>query len=57
MILNTVETGEGPPLVLLHGLMGAAQNWGGIARRLGQKRRVLAPWLRASMAPAAMRPA
>ena len=42
MILNTVETGEGPPLVLLHGLMGAAQNWGGIARRLGQKRRVLA---------------
>lgn len=42
MILNVVETGEGPPLVLLHGLMGAAQNWGGIAKRLGQKRRVLA---------------
>ena len=42
MILNTVETGAGAPLVLLHGLMGAAQNWGGIARRLGQKRLVLA---------------
>jgi len=46
MILNVVETGPGevdrPPLVLLHGLMGAAQNWGGIAKRLGQKRRVLA---------------
>ena len=42
MILNVVETGAGPPLVLLHGLMGAAQNWGGIAKRLGQRRRVLA---------------
>ncbi len=42
MILNVVETGEGSPLVLLHGLMGAAQNWGGIARRLGQRHRVLA---------------
>lgn len=42
MILNVVETGEGPPLILLHGLMGAAQNWGGIARRLGRTRRVLA---------------
>lgn len=42
MILNTVETGEGPALVLLHGLMGAAQNFGGLARRLGQTHRVLA---------------
>lgn len=42
MILNGIETGTGEPLVLLHGLMGAAQNWGGIAKRLGQKRRVLA---------------
>ena len=42
MILNVVETGAGPPLVLLHGLMGAAQNWGGVAKRLGRTRRVLA---------------
>ncbi len=42
MILNTVESGEGPPLVMLHGLMGAAQNWGGMAKRLGLKHRVLA---------------
>ncbi|MBC7431126.1 MAG: alpha/beta fold hydrolase [Rubritepida sp.] len=42
MILNLVESGTGPPLVLLHGLMGAAQNWGGIARRLARTHRVLA---------------
>lgn len=42
MRLNIVETGAGAPVVLLHGLMGAAQNWGGIARRLGQRHRVLA---------------
>lgn len=42
MILNTVETGEGPALVMLHGLMGAAQNFGGMARRLGMTHRVLA---------------
>lgn len=42
MILNIVETGEGPALVMLHGLMGSAQNWGGLAKRLGQRHRVLA---------------
>ena len=42
MILNTVETGEGPPLLLLHGLMGSAQNWGGMAKRLGLRHRVVA---------------
>lgn len=42
MILNTVETGDGPPLVMLHGLMGSAQNWGGMAKRLGLRRRVIA---------------
>ena len=42
MILNLVESGAGPPLVLLHGLMGSAQNWGGIARRLARTHRVLA---------------
>jgi esterase len=42
MILNSIETGAGAPLVLLHGLFGAAQNWGGLAKRLGQRYRVLA---------------
>ena len=42
MIQNLVESGAGPPLVLLHGLMGSAQNWGGIARRLARTHRVLA---------------
>jgi len=46
MILNTVEIGEGPPVVLLHGLFGAARNWGAIQRRLATRHRVLAMDLR-----------
>ena len=46
MILNTVEAGEGEALVLLHGLFGAAQNWGAVQRRLAAQRRVLAMDLR-----------
>ncbi len=46
MILNTVEMGEGPPLVLLHGLFGAARNWGAIQKRLATRHRVLAMDLR-----------
>ena len=42
MILNTVDTGQGPPLVMLHGLMGSSTNWGGMAKRLGLKHRVIA---------------
>ncbi len=42
MRLNIVESGAGAPVVLLHGLMGSAQNWGGIAKRLGLRHRVLA---------------
>ncbi|MCS6890163.1 MAG: alpha/beta fold hydrolase [Rhodovarius sp.] len=42
MILNVTESGAGRPVVLLHGLMGAAQNWGGLMRRLGREWRVLA---------------
>lgn len=42
MKLNLLETGAGAPVVLLHGLMGSAQNWGGIARRLGLRHRALA---------------
>lgn len=35
--------GSGPPVVLLHGLGGAAENWVEIAPTLAQRRRVLAP--------------
>lgn len=46
MILSCTEAGEGPPLVLLHGLFGAGQNWGGIRRALAPRHRVLTPDLR-----------
>jgi pimeloyl-ACP methyl ester carboxylesterase len=46
MILHTVEMGEGPPLLLLHGLFGSARNWGGIQKQLARQRRVLAMDLR-----------
>jgi pimeloyl-ACP methyl ester carboxylesterase len=49
MLLNTVESGNGgagPPLAVLHGLFGAARNWGAIGRRLSARRRVLAMDLR-----------
>jgi esterase len=41
MRLNAVDVGEGPPLVLLHGLFGAAGNWGAIQKRLAARRRVI----------------
>lgn len=40
--LNAVETGSGRPIVILHGLFGAAQNWLGIAKALASRFRVLA---------------
>lgn len=46
MILHVIETGEGPPLVLLHGLFGAARNLGVLARALGRDFRVLSMDLR-----------
>lgn len=46
MILHVVEAGKGEPLVLLHGLFGAAQNFGAIQRRLAARFRVLALDLR-----------
>jgi esterase len=46
MKLNVIEMGEGSPVLLLHGLFGAARNWGGIQKRLAQRHRVLAPDLR-----------
>jgi pimeloyl-ACP methyl ester carboxylesterase len=42
MMLNRVELGEGPPVALLHGLFGSAQNWGAIQKRLAARHRVLA---------------
>ncbi|MCP4328877.1 MAG: alpha/beta fold hydrolase [Alphaproteobacteria bacterium] len=32
--------GEGPPLIILHGLFGSGRNWTSIARRLGDRHRV-----------------
>jgi esterase len=44
--LAATEYGAGPPVAILHGLFGAARNWGGIARRLAQHYRVIALDLR-----------
>ncbi len=46
MILNAITRGDGPVLVLLHGLFGQAGNLGTIQRRLAQGRRVIALDLR-----------
>ena len=42
MILQTVRMGEGRPIILLHGLFGAASNWGRLQRRLAEEHLVLA---------------
>ena len=44
--LNTMVTGDGPPLVVLHGLFGQAKNWATIAKGLADGRRVIAADLR-----------
>lgn len=47
MRLNVVAMGEGPPVVLLHGLLGAAQNFGAIQKAIAARgHRVLAIDLR-----------
>jgi pimeloyl-ACP methyl ester carboxylesterase len=46
MRLNVIEAGQGPALVLLHGLFGSARNWGGVQKALAQKYRVIAMDLR-----------
>jgi pimeloyl-ACP methyl ester carboxylesterase len=46
MILNSIVQGEGPPLLLLHGLFGAAKNLGVIARGLATQARVISLDLR-----------
>ncbi|WP_428488673.1 alpha/beta fold hydrolase [Rhodopila sp.] len=42
MILHTLQSGEGPPVALLHGLFGAARNWGAIQRAIAPHFRVVA---------------
>ncbi|HET6307205.1 MAG TPA: alpha/beta fold hydrolase, partial [Rhodopila sp.] len=42
MILNAIQSGEGPAVVLLHGLFGAARNFGAIQRALAPRFRVVA---------------
>ena len=46
MRLAWTEAGEGPPLLLLHGLFGAGRNWGAIRAALAPRFRVLTPDLR-----------
>ena len=46
MILHATEMGEGAPLALMHGLFGAARNFGAVQRRLAQGRRAIAIDLR-----------
>jgi esterase len=36
------EADGGKPLLVAHGLLGAARNWGALAKRLGRSRRVIA---------------
>lgn len=46
MILNVIDAGSGPPVALLHGLFGAARNFGAVQRRLAERFRVMALDLR-----------
>jgi pimeloyl-ACP methyl ester carboxylesterase len=46
MILHTIESGQGPPVALLHGLFGSARNLGVVQRALAPRFRVLAMDLR-----------
>lgn len=46
MILHAIESGVGDPLVLLHGLFGAARNFGTIQRQLAQHQHTIALDLR-----------
>jgi esterase len=42
MRLNLIESGDGPPVVLLHGLFGSARNFGTVQRALAPLFRVIA---------------
>jgi pimeloyl-ACP methyl ester carboxylesterase len=37
------RTGEGPAIVLVHGITSSSQNWAGVASALGERHTVLAP--------------
>jgi esterase len=41
LALQDFGDGAGPPLVIAHGLFGSGRNWGVIAKRLSQGRRVI----------------
>lgn len=42
VVLSWVEAGDGPPLLLIHGLMTSAYSWRYVASRLAKKYRVIA---------------
>ncbi|WP_291295665.1 alpha/beta fold hydrolase [Elioraea sp.] len=44
--LHVTQLGDGPPLLVLHGLFGHGGNWGGIAKHLAARHRVLLADLR-----------
>lgn len=44
--VHAQNQGEGPPLVLLHGLFGSADNWGSIAKHFSQHYQVISVDLR-----------
>lgn len=46
MDLNASVLGEGPPLLIAHGLFGSARNWGAIAKRMSESRKVTVPDMR-----------
>lgn len=46
MRLKLSVVGDGPPLMLVHGLFGQGRNWGGIGKALARRFRVLMPDLR-----------
>jgi len=46
MILHAIQAGQGPPVVLLHGLFGSARNFGAVQRALAPRFQVTALDLR-----------
>ena len=42
-VLRYVDIGDGPPVVLVHGLLGSHESWAGQIERLSVKHRVIAP--------------
>jgi pimeloyl-ACP methyl ester carboxylesterase len=44
--IHDAADGSAPPLVVAHGLLGAARNWGALARRMAKRRKVIAADMR-----------